>query len=89
MKHEIIKTIFHFTDDKGWNHQVEHEGNHPYMHTWRIPKRARMCDAPDLLNTSEPPKMPAMTVYEFELQRETFEHFALNYYIKHIYYEMR
>jgi hypothetical protein len=88
MSREIIRTVYHFKDDKGWTYEMIAEGDICPHTLYRIPKRASMREAPKLLS-NDPPSMPMpMKHYEFDLVRESYEHFSLFYYIKHLFYEM-
>lgn len=88
MSREVIRTVYHFKDDKGWEHENIVEGDIIAARSYRIPKRASMRDAPELL-TNEPPAMPQpMKYYVFDLYKESYEHFSLFYYIKHLFYDM-
>jgi len=88
MKNEVIVTIFHYKDDKGWEHEKRVEGDIIHHKVYRIPKKSSMGKT-SLLNNESPELPKQLEAYEFDFIKESFEHFSLNYYIKHFYYEMR
>lgn len=87
MSHKIIRTVYHFKDDKGWTHEEIVEGEVCPNKLYFITKRKNLIDTPELLSY-DPPSMQ-ITYYEFDLVNEVYEHFSLNYYIKHLFYEMK
>jgi len=89
MKKEIIRTVYHFKDDKGWDKEDIVEGDIVPSDVYRIPKCTKLLDKFNFLS-SEPPLIPEkIEFYEFNLVKESYEHFSMHYYIKHLFYEMR
>ncbi len=89
LKPEIIQTILHFTDDKKWTHEKIIEGDNMFGYTFRIPKFPSYKDCPLVALPDEVPPMILNRDYEFDFIKERIERFSKNYYIKHLYYEMR
>jgi len=87
-QNEVIVTIFHYKDDKGWEHDKRIEGDIIHHNVYRILKKSGMYNVP-LINTEAPQIPSPLEYYEFDFIKQSFEHFSLHYYIKHFYYEMR
>ncbi len=87
MGREVIRTVYHFKDDKGWEYEKIVEGDIIPARIYRISAKTSCKDLPVSIN--EPPSSPvASKYYKFDLCKESFEHFSLFYYIKHLFYEM-
>lgn len=88
MSREVIRTVYHFKDDKGWEHEKIVEGDIIPARIYRMARRASIMDFPEFLTNDTPAKPQPMKYYEFDLCKESFERFSLHYYIKHLFYEM-
>jgi hypothetical protein len=92
MKKRILKkTIVHLRDDKGWEKEEERDGHWECGNTFRIRKYRRQFDIPELLTKNiEFPHLESLNSqdYVFELVKCCYED-KDDYFVKHIYFEMR
>ena len=90
MKNEVIKTVLHLTDDKGWTKEQELEGDwHGRM--WIVRKYARKdATVPLTKMCYEPPaECLIRDDIEFEAHRTSYEKIAWHCYLKHVYLEQK
>lgn len=81
MNNKVIRTVYHFKDDKRWDKQDIVEGDIVPQDVYRIPKRTKLTELIDTFNflSNEPPLIPEkIEFYEFSLVNESYEHFITN-----------
>lgn len=93
MNDEIVKTIIHLKDDKGWNNTHEIAGDFHCGTSYFVRKRYRLNEAPLVLtkNMDYPiPEQLACQDYEFILQKQMYVRIRKNgkKFAKHLYYEI-
>ena len=95
MANEIIKTVVHLTDEKGWTKTIDHNGDYYCGRTYRLRRRLRLSQEPipiTFLEKSDHPSIENMGCkdYEFTLVDQLIQRIRKNgkKFAKHLYFEM-
>ena len=93
MNKEIVKTVVHLKDDKGWEQVLEFDGDKVYGNTYRIRRRSWKKDVPTLIPKFAEKDHPqdhglVCRDYEFDLVNARWNDVDDKKVEKHLWFEM-